>query len=240
MNNEIKKIFNQYMCDKDIVKEKIDKAILNKKNNYYKLLIPSLTLVCLSLFFFYNFFINTPYSYISIDINPSIVLTTNRFDKVINVEGLNEEANVLLKDINIKNMLVNDANNIIIEKAIAMGYIDKNIDNNAILVTVYSNDEFKRNEMQQNINIHLHNCFNNLGIKHSIIEQALNKEDVNIENTHGVSHGKTLLVEKAIANNPNLKFEDLINLPVREIIKYIDGYENIIIEEHDNHKEENH
>lgn len=46
-------------------------------------------------------------------------------------------------------------------------------------------------------------------------------------NEYGVSQGKVLFVKKAISENPSLKFEDLIYMPVKEIAKYIDGYENI-------------
>lgn len=41
-------------------------------------------------------------------------------------------------------------------------------------------------------------------------------------------------MKKAIEQNPELKFEDLIYLPAREIAKYIDGYENLNINNNGN------
>lgn len=228
MNKDIKAIFDKYMCDKNIVKAKIDRVIRKQKPKSYNVLIPSITAICLIfLFFIGNYLINTPYSYVSIDINPSIILTTNRFDKVIAVKGLNEDAELLLKNINVKNMKINDANNLILKKAIELEYIKENIDDNAILVTVYCNNESKRNKMQKSINNDLNEYFNGKGIKSLIINQVLTAEDINIMNEYGVSQGKVLFVKKAIAENPSLKFEDLIYMPVREIAKYIDGYENV-------------
>lgn len=228
MNKDIKDAFDKYMCDKNIVKAKIDSAITRQKTKSYKVLIPSITAVCLILLLFIgNYLINNPYSYVSIDINPSIVLTANRFDRVIAVKGLNKEAEQLLKDISVKNLRVNDANNLVIKKAIELGYINENIDDNAILVTVYCNNENKRNKLQKSINTNLNKYFNGKGIKSLIIDQVLTKEDIDITNEYGVSQGKILFVKKAVAENPSLKFEDLIYLPVREIVKYIDGYENI-------------
>ena len=37
---------------------------------------------------------STPYSYVSLDINPSIEIQANIFDRIINVEGLNDEAKI--------------------------------------------------------------------------------------------------------------------------------------------------
>lgn len=235
MNKDIKDAFNKYMCDKEKVKSKINIEITRQKSKSYKIFIPSITTICLIfLFLIGNYLINNPYSYVSIDINPSIVLTTNRFDKVIEVKALNKDAKKLLKDINIKKLQVNEANNIIIEKAIEFGYINKDTDENAILITVYCNNENKRNKMQKSINDNLNNYFNGKGIKSLIIDQVLTKEDIEVANEYGVSQGKILFVKKAILQNPSLKFEDLIYLPVREIAKYIDGYENIKVNEKNN------
>lgn len=235
MNKDIKDAFNKYMCDKEKVKSKINIEINRQKSKSYKIFIPSITTICLIfLFLIGNYLINNPYSYVSIDINPSIILTTNRFDKVIEVKALNKDAKKLLKDINIKKLQVNEANNIIIEKAIELGYINKDTDENAILITVYCNNENKRNKMQKSINDNLNNYFNGKGIKSLIIDQVLTKEDIEVANEYGVSQGKILFVKKAILQNPSLKFEDLIYLPVREIAKYIDGYENIKVNEKNN------
>lgn len=227
MHKKLKITFDKYICDKNIVKEKIDNLISKPKLCFYKLVIPTISVFCLILLIVGNYFLNTPYSYVSIDINPSIILTTNRLNRVIEIKSLNNDAKLLLKDLKIKNMEVNNANSLIIKKAIDLGFIAKNIDTNAILVTVYCHDTNKTKSLQQDINNHLHDCFNKNGVNSLIIDQTLTKEDINIANKYGVSQGKILFVKKAILNNPTLKFEDLIYLPIREIAKYIPGYENI-------------
>lgn len=229
MNKDIKATFDKYMCNKKSVKEKIDMAITKKHSKLYNMLIPSISLACLIFMFIIgNYLINTPYSYVSIDINPSIVLTSNRFDNVIEVKRLNDDAKKLLKNINVKNMKVNEANNLILKKAIELNYIKENNDDNAILVTVYCNNEGRRNKMQKSINNNLNEYFNGKGIKSLIINQTLTTEDIDIMNEYGVSQGKVLFVKQAIEENPSLKFEDLIYMPVREIAKYIEGYENVV------------
>ncbi len=44
----------------------------------------------------------TPHSYMSIDINPSIVLELNIFDRVINAHGYNEDGNEIIEQIEVK------------------------------------------------------------------------------------------------------------------------------------------
>ena len=48
------------------------------------------------------FWIQTPVSYISIDVNPSIELALNRFNRVISAEAYNEEAEEILKGLSLK------------------------------------------------------------------------------------------------------------------------------------------
>ena len=48
----------------------------------------------------YVFF--TPTAYISIDINPSLELGINRFDRIVSVEGYNAEAEELLDELDIR------------------------------------------------------------------------------------------------------------------------------------------
>lgn len=161
MHNNIKTTFDKYMCDKNNVKSKIDKVRYERKTKSYKVFITPVLATCLVfLFFIGNYLINTPFSYVSIDINPSIILTTNIFDKVIKVRGLNDDAKLLLEDINVRNLEINEANNIILKKAIELGYIEENVDDNAILVTVYCNNESKGNEIQKSINNNLNEYFN--------------------------------------------------------------------------------
>ncbi len=45
-----------------------------------------------------------PYSYVSLDVNPSIEFTVNRFDRVIRVKAVNDDGEELLKNINLNDL----------------------------------------------------------------------------------------------------------------------------------------
>lgn len=46
----------------------------------------------------------TPTSYISIDVNPSVELTLNRFDRVLCATGYNEDGEIVLANLDLKNI----------------------------------------------------------------------------------------------------------------------------------------
>lgn len=50
----------------------------------------------------YTYF--TPYSYVSLDVNPSVEFTLNRFDCVLSVEGVNDDGRTLVEDINLSKL----------------------------------------------------------------------------------------------------------------------------------------
>ena len=83
-------------------------------------------------------------SVIGIDVNPSIELSVNRNEKVLQANPLNEDAETILDDMNLKNVDLDIAVNALIGSMVRNGYLDE-LDN-AILVTV-SNENEKRHHL---------------------------------------------------------------------------------------------
>ena len=84
-------------------------------------------------------------AYVTVDINPSIELGLNKYDKVTTVQGLNQEGINLLNKIQIKKLPVDKALEIVTEEAIKERYI--NIDKeNAIIISYSPQKPTKKNE----------------------------------------------------------------------------------------------
>lgn len=66
---------------------------------------------------------NMPYSYVDFDINPSIGLTANIYDRIIGVEALNEDGSRLIGDKNLRNMRLEDGVMMLISSAVEQGYL---------------------------------------------------------------------------------------------------------------------
>lgn len=79
----------------------------------------------------------TPTADISVDINPSIELGINRFDKVVSVSSYNDDGQELLDSINIKYMDYTEA----VDQILANENIAALLDNDAVMtITVVGSD----------------------------------------------------------------------------------------------------
>ncbi len=76
----------------------------------------------------------TPVSYLSIEINPSIQLAINVFDRVIGYEYFNDDGKIILDDVNIRNTKSKASVEKIIDKAQVQGYLTS--ENNSVIIDV--------------------------------------------------------------------------------------------------------
>lgn len=75
----------------------------------------------LSVPLYHTYFTKT--TFIDIDVNPSIELSLNRFDRVIGIYAYNEDGKILLENISIKNKSYQDALMMLINEMVYMDYI---------------------------------------------------------------------------------------------------------------------
>ena len=79
-------------------------------------------------------------STVTIDINPSVQITLDEDDHVINVSAINDEGEYLIdRDIKYKGMTLDEAVEIILAEALRLGYINDDSEDNFILIDVASN-----------------------------------------------------------------------------------------------------
>lgn len=78
----------------------------------------------------------TPFGHLNVDINPSVDVTYNRFLRVIDVDGINEDGKILVSSLDsIKNQKIREAVEDIIEEAVNLEYISDE-EGNYILLSV--------------------------------------------------------------------------------------------------------
>ena len=93
---------------------------------------------CLCLVFFGYYQPNfTPYGALRIQINPDVELTLSRTDRVLELEGLNEDGRVLIEGYDYGGKDREDVTEELVERAIDMGYLS---DGDTISITVSSSD----------------------------------------------------------------------------------------------------
>lgn len=71
-------------------------------------------------------YLNAPVSYISIDVNPSIELTLNRLHRVVSAEAFNDDAQIVLQNVDVRGMTYTQAIDALLESAAMQPYLTDN------------------------------------------------------------------------------------------------------------------
>ena len=85
---------------------------------------------------------------LSVDVNPSIELTVNRFDRVISAKGLNAEGRQVVASVDVRHMNYADAVDCLLEEEKASGYLE---DEGTVLVAVACPKEEKSAKVKETI-----------------------------------------------------------------------------------------
>lgn len=137
-------------------------------------------------------FLQMPINTFTIDVNPNIEIVTNRLDKVVEVNPLNEDAKTLLDTYEIKDHDINVVINDLVDKMILSGYILGGEDN-VVMITVKDNaiNDSYVNKVNEAIAAHLENK----QIAYTILNQELSDQEIN---TSEISDGKSALIGKIL------------------------------------------
>lgn len=161
----------------------------------------------LGIYFYLD--MNKVYSVVTIDINPSIKFSLNKNNKVLDIEGLNEEGKELIRNKKYVGELFNDAFSNITKEVVEKKYITE--ENNYILVNI----DGKNNE--EHIVSIINNEFKNNSIECNVIIQEITEEAKENASKYGISESKASYIEKVIKDNPSITFEELKDKSINEI-----------------------
>lgn len=164
-------------------------------------------------------------STITIDINPSIEITLDEDDKVINVRAINNDGNDIIDSALIYSRYnVDEVIALLIEKAVEKNYITE--DNNVILVSVQNKNEEAKTRIINNIEVRV-----NLEAKKYITAVTIIKERLeeqaqqgNISEEQAASNyritiAKLRLINSIIEEDDSYSIEDLKDLSVGRLYK---------------------
>lgn len=174
--------------------------------------------VCVCLFIGLGYFNNNMRvaSTIGIDVNPSITVTVNKKEKVLDVTANNDDAKIILEGMDLAGSDINVAINALIGSMVKNGYIDELA--NSILISVDNPNSAESEALRQKIVDEL-NAFINSGNNISVVSQSItsSSDKEALANSYGISVGKLELIEKLIAKNNLYTYEDLKDLSINEL-----------------------
>lgn len=159
--------------------------VLRNKNKYLKLAASAAA--ALMLFATPAWAYLTPYSYVSLDVNPSFEFSINRFDRVLEVKAINDDGEAVVEKISVaelKNKEINEAVKNVLSELKTQGYIVEGKEGGVVVATSSKSKE-KTDALSESLKI-------------SIEEEVKIKSDKNIEHTSNEEIIKAEKVEKPV------------------------------------------
>ena len=164
---------------------------------------------------------NAVASVVSLDVNPSIELKVNRSEKVLVCTPLNEDAKAILADMSngadLKGAKLDVAVNAIVGSLVRNGYLDSI--SSAIMISVEDKDTARAEKLQRELTSTVDGVLQTSEAKAAVLTQTLTqaagREQQARENS--ISTGKAALVNRVLALNSTLKFDELAKLSVEEL-----------------------
>ncbi len=232
-SNKIREGFDLIKADehlKNQTREKIN-AVRNRRSRQFKgnrkrnlaLVLSTLILVIgmsgYSLIF-------TPFSYVSIDVNPSLELVLNRFDWVIEAKAYNEDGEDLLDGLDLKGKNYKEAIACIAGSQKMQEYLDEN---SIYTFTIASSSHHKENELCMDITIlsqELDCPGNSVHSNLHYVEEA-HKEDLSL--------GKYTAYQELLQVDDTITIEDCHHMSVEEMHHMTESHQS-----KDHHSQEHH
>lgn len=214
MNNRIKAAFNSVYAS-DELKSNTRAFIAQKSRNYTmrkasnrRITIPAVTAVCAAIALFAGIKLYfTPTTHINIDINPSIDLGINRFDRVVTVNALNDDGKKLMETLDIKFAAYDEALRRILDNKSVEAMLSED---EIMTVTVIETNSAQ----SENILSAAKACASGYGNVHC---HSASIEEASAANRLGLSYEKYLTYLELLALDPEITPEEIRNMTMREI-----------------------
>lgn len=166
-------------------------------------------IIFVGLMFFKN---NNSIAIIGIDVNPSLELSINSKNKIIDVKANNDDALKIIGDMNFEGTDLNVATNAIFGSMIKNGYINEN--DNSILISLVDGD-YDVSKIANNVYDYLKNEKVDSSILIDNIDTTSYDNELSLK--YNISVSKVKLIRSILNKNSLYKFEDLVKLGTNEL-----------------------
>ncbi|HZK37983.1 MAG TPA: PepSY domain-containing protein [Clostridia bacterium] len=196
-----------------ITKQKSDRKI----NNIY-LAVASLAASLIIIFGTWYYQFRVPDSYVYFDINPSIVITTNRREKIIDITAKNMIEDSLLADIDYKGEKIDSVVEEIIKEMYDFRYLRSPDD--YLLLSVHNRNHDRQSAQQKRISALIHDYMEREKLAPIMLTQDLHVTDTleRYAAEYGISLSRMNFIMNIINLNPELEVDELVDLSLKELV----------------------
>ena len=157
----------------------------------------------------------TPYGTVSIDVNPSIEYTINRFDRVLQVTGVNEEGQAVINAIGrnkLLNRTINTALSTTINQMEADGYLTEEDD--PVVLSSETGSEQHSAELASSLEMHF-------SPQMEVYSLTVTQAEVASAHEKGITAGKMHFIREIEREEPEtFREEDWIGRPVKDLVNF--------------------
>ncbi len=136
-----------------------------------------------------------PAYYVSLDVNPGVILEVNMYDRVIGTEAVNEDAVAVIDGLELENTDITDAVSLTVDRIDELGYFDEG--GGEILIGTTSENEETAEEAAEEIG--------------TIIEEEMIENEIDVEVTAKVVGYEMVQAAKAIEGMTPGKYNIIVN-----------------------------
>ncbi|PAT01122.1 hypothetical protein CI105_08305 [Candidatus Izimaplasma bacterium ZiA1] len=217
---------------KESILDKVKNLLFNKRFSYS---FASFSLLLVALFVILgqgSTNTSNVFSTIAIDVNPSVVLELNEEDKIINVIMNNNDAIIIVGDMDLINVDYNIAVYALIGSMVSKGYLDDF--KNSVLISIKSDDILHENELKTVATQTVSNALNVSSINGSIITQELlNTDEIKaLAERLDISESKAKLILNITNLDQRVTVESLAKLSINDLNLYLES-KNYVLEDVD-------
>ncbi len=198
--------------------------VMNMKNSNNKKIITSMVSIAAALvimlggfFVFRSFEGNSIYSTVTLDVNPSIEISLTEKEKVLEVKALNEDAKVVLGEMDFKGSSLEVTVNALIGSMLRNGYIDEL--SNSILISVDSKNDADGKALREKLNKEVEKLLQTDKFTGAVLSQTVEHNDELDDKSekYDITVGKAQLINQIIASDNRYTFEQLAPLTINEL-----------------------
>ena len=172
--------------------------------------------------------VQAPVSYVAIDVNPSMELALNRFDKVVSVKAYNREGEEILRDLSLRGKRYTDAIDLIMASKAMEAYLTEK----AELVFTVAADSSRESELKSGVE----GCAGHSG--HNSQSFSVDMEAAAKAHDSGLSLGKYYAWLQLLQYDDTVTVDDCRDMSMAEIHGLISEHEHDGEYEEESHEEE--
>lgn len=161
----------------------------------------------------------TEASAISIDVNPSIELSLNRFDRVVEVRAFNEDGERLLSSLSLRNKAYRQA----IEELLTSAEVQPYLKPNSIINFTLESDTADAETLLQSVEDCVSHTLSQTGDRIQAEYGCADSETREAAHEHGMSVGKYQKIQELLETDPNATFDDFKDDSIQELHDHMDN-----------------